>query len=34
MFMLEYRRSNYEKAAASTAKNETDEVFDGLAFGF
>ncbi len=32
--MLEYRRSNYEKAAGSSAQDEADEVFAKLAFGF
>lgn len=32
--MLEYRRSNYEKAVASTAHDNADEVFVRLAFEF
>lgn len=32
--MLEYRRSNYEKSAGSTAHDDADEVFARLAFEF
>jgi hypothetical protein len=32
--MLEYRRSNYEKAAGGSANDKADEVFAKLAFEF